>query len=185
MKFLFALVGALLLSGCTAHTFVMSPTKAVAVDDLSIRAPMPVKIQLHGADCGYCTGPLANLDNFSADIKTALLSSGVFYEDPNSSRKIDVIITYSRKQHGITYVGWLFSAFIFPGLTTYELEATAFLSDGDETLQRYEYQLRLDETLTVLNAAYVFGRWESSTRREFGAIIGSNLVSDLGRDGLL
>lgn len=156
----------ILLSGCETYQFSDGGPLAVDISRINIRAPMRVKIETN-----------------SDDVKRALLSSGVFHEENSSTRvlKVNVDPLYYGDIPFLSLIASFCTAYIIPFTEHYPIYATIKIKEKHNVLAEFEYMLDRKRMTSWLP----FGRGIKDSNEEMGAIIASNVISDLSKKGLL
>lgn len=171
MKKILLVMALLSLTGCTTFSFYKSPLQAETVTPFSMRTPAPVRFEITEDNQGW-----------NAQIKQALLASGVVVEDNTSSRSLSISTNFTRDEN-LTWMLAILSLGVIPSTDTIHVTAELVMSNADGSQQKYAYATRYD----ILEGWFtpLMGRdWDDNTR-ELGAIVGSHFLNDVNRGNAL
>lgn len=171
MKKILLVMALLSLTGCTTFSFYKSPLQAENVSPFSMRTPAPLRFEITEDNQGW-----------NAQIKQALLASGVVVEDNTSSRSLSISTTFTRDEH-LTWILAILSLGVIPSTDTINVTADLVLSNADGSQQKYAYVTQYD----IMEGWFtpLMGRdWDDNTR-ELGAIVGSHFLNDVNRSNAL
>jgi len=171
MKKILLVMALLSLSGCTTFSFYKSPLQAETVTLFSMRTPAPLRFEIKEDNEGW-----------NAQIKQALLASGVVVEDNASSRTLSISTNFTRESK-LPVILSLLSLGVIPSTDTINVTADLVLSNADGSQQKYAYVTQYD----IMEGWFtpLMGRdWDDNTR-ELGAIVGSHFLNDVNRSNAL
>lgn len=177
MKKLLPLILVMLLSGCTTLSFHTSAVQTQAIDPLSLRTPKPVRFDLG-----------ENPDTYEIKVKEALLASGVFVEDDASPRTLSISLTVNKNPPANVFEASpeplvILTLGMFPEMSSISIDTTLVLSHAGAKEDVYQYRVQRYQYVSFL--APIMGRSYDASAREFGAIVGTNVLNDMNQRGAL
>lgn len=184
---------AFILSGCVSVSMSSSSDiQLKSLDNLSIRAPLPIAPEsaIGPSELNVVTGGfdiVFDADNsyLHRDLKEALLGSGVFTMDENSPYRLVVSISATEEPYIATFIANIFTLFMFPGFEDVNVTTRIDVMKGTSLQKRYEYQTQYQTAFSLVPFGWVLGGTRSGLERQHSAIIATNLIHDMSKDGLL